>query len=122
MRSLRMPCGKTKEHIPIGPLWRRHRHRLNDVEMLSLNVSPHPVVDLGTSWKPPRSHRLLLSCKPCSTPVDTQTSQRPQPSSAVPQTCDGQTVPYRMSAPDLGKITRYVDDSDLSMLQNIFNN
>eukprot|EP00980_Cylindrotheca_fusiformis_P011444 scaffold2653_cov84-Cylindrotheca_fusiformis.AAC.1 len=40
MRSLRMPCGKTKEHIPIGPLWRRHRHRLNDVEMLSLNVSP----------------------------------------------------------------------------------
>eukprot|EP00980_Cylindrotheca_fusiformis_P004185 scaffold912_cov119-Cylindrotheca_fusiformis.AAC.1 len=38
-----MPSGKTtKEHIPaaIGPLWRCHRHHLNDVEMLSLNVSP----------------------------------------------------------------------------------
>eukprot|EP00980_Cylindrotheca_fusiformis_P008578 scaffold1821_cov84-Cylindrotheca_fusiformis.AAC.1 len=55
-----------------------------------------PIVDLGTSWKPPRSHRLLLSCKPYSTPVDTRTSQQPQPSSAVPQTCDGQTVPYRI--------------------------
>eukprot|EP00980_Cylindrotheca_fusiformis_P010885 scaffold2477_cov66-Cylindrotheca_fusiformis.AAC.1 len=49
MRSLRMPCGnKTKEHIPIGPLWRHHRHRLNDVEMLSLNVllgNPRGVID-----------------------------------------------------------------------------